>query len=90
MWDNPCDCDVLRVKLMLGNIEELRDYHKHVMLPKMETAVDNAVIMRWVVTSHSNIQPLFTINLFIIDMNIAEETNFPQHNLVLYLELMNG
>ena len=58
---------------MLGNIEELRDYHKHVMLPKMETAVDNAVIMRWVVTSHSNIQPLCTINLFIIDMNIAEE-----------------
>jgi len=36
----------LEVKLMLGNIEELRDYHKHVMLPKMETAVDNAVIMR--------------------------------------------
>ena len=35
-----------RAKLMLGNIEELRDYHKHVMLPKMETAVDNAVIMR--------------------------------------------
>lgn len=44
--DNPRDCDVLRVKLMLGNMEELRDYHKHVMLPKMETAVDNAVIMR--------------------------------------------
>lgn len=36
----------LEVKLMLGNMEELRDYHKHVMLPKMETAVDNAVIMR--------------------------------------------
>jgi len=36
----------LEAKLMLGNIEELRDYHKHVMLPKMETAVDNAVIMR--------------------------------------------
>jgi len=36
----------LEVRLMLGNIEELRDYHKHVMLPKMETAVDNAAIMR--------------------------------------------
>ena len=37
---------IFRVRLMLGNIEELRDYHKHVMLPKMETAVDNAAIMR--------------------------------------------
>jgi len=34
------------VKLMLGNIEELRDYHKHVMLPRLETAVDNAKLMR--------------------------------------------
>lgn len=34
------------VKLMLGNIEELRDYHKYVMLPRMETAVDNAKLMR--------------------------------------------
>jgi len=31
---------------MLGNIEELRDYHKHVMLPRMEKAVDNAALMR--------------------------------------------
>ena len=36
----------VRVKLMLGNMEELRDYHKHVMLPRMETAVDNAAVMR--------------------------------------------
>jgi len=34
------------VKLMLGNIEELRDYHKYVMLPRLETAVDNAKLMR--------------------------------------------
>ena len=31
---------------MLGNIEEIRDYHKHVMLPRMEKAVDNAGLMR--------------------------------------------
>ena len=37
---------LLRVKLMLGNIEELRDYHKYVMLPRLETAVDNAKLMR--------------------------------------------
>ena len=37
----------VRVKLMLGNMEELRDYHKHVMLPRMETAVDNAAVMRY-------------------------------------------
>ena len=36
----------VRVKLMLGNIEEIRDYHKHVMLPRMEKAVDNAALMR--------------------------------------------
>jgi len=54
---------------MLGNIEELRDYHKHVMLPKMETAVDNAVIMRWVVTQ-TQTSNLYT---FIVDMNIKEE-----------------
>ena len=35
-----------RVKLMLGNIEELRDYHKHVMLPRMEKAIDNPGLMR--------------------------------------------
>merc|ERR1711953_1108803 len=40
------DVSQVEVKMMLGNIEELRDYHKHVMLPKMETAVDNAAIMR--------------------------------------------
>jgi len=34
------------VKLMLGNIEELRDYHKYVMLPRLETALDNAKLMR--------------------------------------------
>ena len=37
---------IFRVKLMLGNIEEIRDYHKHVMLPRMEKAVDNAGLMR--------------------------------------------
>ena len=37
---------LLRVKLMLGNIEELTDYHKYVMLPRLETAVDNAKLMR--------------------------------------------
>ena len=75
---------------MLGNMEELRDYHKHVMLPKMETAVDNAVIMRWVVTQTQ------TSNLtFIIDMNIRRRSKknyarFPEHNQGhFYLQLMN-
>merc|ERR1711953_226110 len=36
----------VEVKLMLGNIEEIRDYHKHVMLPRMEKAVDNPGLMR--------------------------------------------
>jgi hypothetical protein len=31
---------------MLGNIEDIRDYHKGVMLPKMEKAVTNAKLMR--------------------------------------------
>jgi len=45
-YEQPPEVSQLEVRLMLGNIEELRDYHKHVMLPKMETAVDNAAIMR--------------------------------------------
>jgi len=36
----------LEVRQMLGNIEDIRDYHKKVMLPKMEKAVDNANLMR--------------------------------------------
>ena len=31
---------------MLGNIEDIRDYHKKVMLPRMEKAAENAEQMR--------------------------------------------
>ena len=43
---------------MLGNIEDIRDYHKKVMLPKMEKAVDNANLMR---LDMQNLDILFTI-----------------------------
>eukprot|EP00092_Neocalanus_flemingeri_P086013 GFUD01108316.1.p1 GENE.GFUD01108316.1~~GFUD01108316.1.p1 ORF type:complete len:192 (+),score=50.10 GFUD01108316.1:43-576(+) len=36
----------LEMRQMLGNIEDIRDYHKKVMLPKMEKAMDNAQLMR--------------------------------------------
>ena len=31
---------------MLGNIEDLRDFHRRVMLPRMEEAVGDASLMR--------------------------------------------
>ena len=31
---------------MLGNIEDIKDYHKKVMLPRLEKAVENAELMR--------------------------------------------
>ena len=35
-----------RVRQMLGNIEDLRDFHRRVMLPRMEEAVGDASLMR--------------------------------------------
>ena len=35
-----------RVRCMVGNIEDIRDYHKKVMLPRMEKAAENAHLMR--------------------------------------------
>ena len=35
-----------RVRCMVGNIEDIRDYHKKVMLPRMEKAAENAQLMR--------------------------------------------
>merc|ERR1719154_62548 len=34
------------VRQMLGNMEDIKDYHKKVMLPKMEEAVGDAKLMR--------------------------------------------
>ena len=31
---------------MLGNIEDVRDFHRRVMLPRMEEAVGDASLMR--------------------------------------------
>ena len=31
---------------MVGNIEDIRDYHKKVMLHRMEKAAENAQLMR--------------------------------------------
>ena len=33
---------------MLGNIEDVRDFHRRVMLPRMEEAVGDASLMRLV------------------------------------------
>ena len=33
---------------MLGNIEDVRDFHRRVMLPRMEEAVGDASLMRFV------------------------------------------
>ena len=35
-----------RMKQVLGNIEEIRDYHKNVILPMMEKAVVDSKIMK--------------------------------------------
>ena len=35
---------------MLGNLEDIKDYHKKVLLPKMEEAVGDARLIRCVVT----------------------------------------
>ena len=35
---------------MLGSMEDIKDYHKKVLLPKMEEAVGDAKLMRFVVT----------------------------------------
>ena len=73
---------------MLGNIEELRDYHKHVMLPKMETAVDNAAIMRYISPQSNNIHPctqtptiLEVIPLQLFKSYCAEYDKFYKNNL---------
>ena len=55
---------LFRVKLMLGNIEELRDYHKFVMLPRIESAVDNAKLMRYRVYSRDNELSLLENSIF--------------------------
>ena len=41
--NSPCK---RRVRQMLGNIEDLRDFHRRVMLPRMEEAVGDASLMR--------------------------------------------
>ena len=38
-----------RVRQMLGNIEDVRDFHRRVMLPRMEEAVGDASLMRLMV-----------------------------------------
>ena len=42
--------NIFRVRQMLGNMEDIKDYHKKVLLPKMEKAVGDAKLMRFVVT----------------------------------------
>ena len=39
---------VCRVRQMLGNLEEIRDYHSKVMLPRLERAVGDPQLMRYV------------------------------------------
>ena len=34
---------------MLGNIEDVRDFHRRVMLPRMEEAIGDASLMRLMV-----------------------------------------
>ena len=34
------------MRQMLGNIEDVRDFHRRVMLPRMEEAVGDASLMR--------------------------------------------
>ena len=46
---------------MLGNIEDIKDYHKKVLLPKMEEAVGDAKLMRFVVNLYLNIDLTFLI-----------------------------
>jgi hypothetical protein len=38
---------------MLGNIEDIRDYHRKVILPRMEKAVENAHWIRQYVGNES-------------------------------------
>ena len=47
-----------RVFQILGNIEDIKDYHKQVILPKMEKAVGNSDLMRCV---EPNRIPQFTL-----------------------------
>ena len=39
-------CFTFRIRQMLGNIEDIKDYHKRVMLPRMEEAVKDVTLMR--------------------------------------------
>ena len=76
--------NIFRVRLMLGNIEELRDYHKHVMLPKMETAVDNAAIMRYPLGIHT--KHIYTPHL-VSNMSLRYKTNSKELNVTFYASL---
>ena len=72
---------------MLGNIEELRDYHKHVMLPKMETAVDNAAIMRYISPQSNNIHPC-TQTPTILEVTFSIQNIYHVLNVFLCLTLL--
>ena len=37
-----------RVRQMLGNLEDIKDYHKKVFLPRLEEAVSDSKLMRFV------------------------------------------
>ena len=44
-----------RARQLLGNIEELKDYHKKVILPSLEKAVENPELMRLIKIRKKNI-----------------------------------
>ena len=49
---------------MLGNIEDIKDYHKKGLLPKMEEAVEDAKLMRYECNCSLVIFGRFSRNLF--------------------------
>jgi len=68
----------IEIRQMLGNIEDIKDYHKRVMLPRMEEAVKDVKLMRSLFQSeHSRLSRKYgrycinnTRSSIIIDQNI--------------------
>ena len=50
-----------RVRQMLGNLEDIKDYHKKVFLPRLEEAVSDSKLMRFV--NHSLLSLHILINI---------------------------
>ena len=81
---------------LLGNIEDLKDYHKNIFLPKLESACNNSSKMRLVVQKTRKLLKAVCRNLFECEknklgmkygrycINTCRSNNIIQQNLIIF------